>query len=184
MREWGGMANLARPLIKWRSQLEPDVKSPEGTRKVMLDVIEMGPMKYLDGLFDMFVSEEYCREAGFDYDDPDLKADAQVKKTLFRLLVASLGNIGLTLLMYRVPPQSFLGLSAEKREVREKWMLRNKMFFESMERLDQDTLYVLHGKEKAQAVKFRQDMLFCDQQDTWESFVGLLESEWDVAKVP
>ena len=60
--------------------------------------------------------------------------------TMWRLAVFAIGNIGLSLLQYQLPPYIFVGITAPRREDRVKWMALLKRWWEALAELEREIL--------------------------------------------
>ena len=79
---------------------------------------------------------------------------------MWRLAVFAIGNIGLSLLQYQLPPYIFVGITAPRREDRVKWMALLKRWWEALAELER---VILAGEAPKEAAQFLQSLMFFEK---------------------
>jgi len=174
-RLWRGMVDVSLDVEEDFDKVMTEIKTPAGCRNWVLEMIEGRMREVLRKCINRFQSEEFSKACGFKASarPADLEEDDRVVvQCLYRQLVALLGNLSLSSLLFQVPPVAMVALTHPDRAVVDKWLKFFKElhgFTEVLEKTaqtDEDAKCFLDGMPWTKEVYCR------------ENFIGLLETKF------
>ena len=176
VRLWRGMAWLPEGLEQCFQSCVTRLKTVEGTRDLVLGLVDSKQTDAARSVFTTLVSPEFSRQVGFDLArrcPSQMSDDTLVAECMWKYAHCSVGACSMSDLFFQVPPQCFMGLTSREPGSQQrmlKWLSELWSAYEALE---------AEAKHNRKARTFIEDTLWPLQQWSREVFVCLLEVGFD-----